>query len=208
MNVDRGKGIARMDQSGRIVCLGWGSLIWDINRPFDVKGGWQNDGPSLPLEFARQSQDNRMTLVIVDVGHHVPTLWAELDVASLGDAVTLLAKREDCRESAIGRWPNNSQKLYPNQDAISDWATGKGLSGVVWTALQPGMKDNRGVLPSLAEVEAHLSGLGDAERDRAIAYIYKAPGQIATPYRSALENLFAFGERDERPTHPSPFSIS
>jgi len=27
-----------------IVCLGWGSLIWD-HRDLPIGGGWRNDGP-------------------------------------------------------------------------------------------------------------------------------------------------------------------
>jgi hypothetical protein len=70
---------------GPIACLAWGSLVWDT-RTLPVTGEWETDGPILPLEFARQSGDGRMTLVIVDSDHRVPVLWSKLNVRSLPGA--------------------------------------------------------------------------------------------------------------------------
>jgi hypothetical protein len=47
-------------------------------------------------------------------------------------------------------------------------------------------------VPSLAEVLVHLDGLRGAERDRAEEYIRKAPRQVATAYRAAIENTFGW----------------
>ena len=175
---------------GGIACIGWGSLIWDHGRPFPVMTGWHEDGPSLPLEFARESGkpgENRITLVIVDDPHRVPTLWAELDARSLGEAVTLLTKREGVpHENAIGRWPNNTEETYPHEDEIGAWATAKGLAGVVWTALPPGMKKSRGVMLTLEDVKTYLASLSEREREGALVYIRNAPEQIATRYRRHL----------------------
>ena len=45
-----------------IVCLGWGSLIW---RPGDLPVvDWRDDGPAVSVEFVRESQDRRLTLVL------------------------------------------------------------------------------------------------------------------------------------------------
>ena len=132
-----------------------------------------------------------MTLVIVDIDHNVPTLWANLETASLDQAVLALAKREGVSNPrAIGRWPNNTQNQYRHQAKIAEWAANKGLTGVIWTALLPGMQTSRGVLPTITEVKNHLAELNDTERAGAIEYIHRAPRQIATPYRLELEDSF------------------
>ena len=58
-----------------IACIGWGSLIWD-RRNLDVDGHWRADGPILPVEFARQSSNGRITLVLGRGFAPVPALWS------------------------------------------------------------------------------------------------------------------------------------
>lgn len=76
-----------------IVCLGWGSLIW---RPetLPIRSGWSEDGPCLPVEFARQSRDGRITLVIVPGVRSVRSLWARMSVDRLEVAKEALRVRE------------------------------------------------------------------------------------------------------------------
>ena len=57
--------------------LAWGSLTWepkDLNFIKDV--GWKNYGPTLPIEFARISNNGRLTLVISENGTPVTTYFA------------------------------------------------------------------------------------------------------------------------------------
>src|SRR5262245_11065562 len=120
-----------------IACLGWGSLVWDA-RTLPVNGDWKDDGPDLPVEFARQSGGNRITLVVVPVAPSVRTLWASLSAQSLRDAVTALNEREGRPGSnKIGRWPSDERDEKACQEVIAAWAEKKGLTGVVWTALSP-----------------------------------------------------------------------
>lgn len=49
-----------------IVCLGWESLILRKDAKFPVVESWYDDWPDLSIEFARQSQDGQITLVIRD----------------------------------------------------------------------------------------------------------------------------------------------
>ncbi|UCI32149.1 hypothetical protein [Mesorhizobium sp. B4-1-4] len=84
----------------RIACLGWGSLIWNP-EDFPVTGGWKNDGPVLPIEFARESGRKRITLVIADGVEPVTTLWTLMKVANLQAAKEALASRERINEAHI-----------------------------------------------------------------------------------------------------------
>lgn len=184
-------GSVKTKYAPKIVCIGWGSLIWEPGD-LPIEGKWRKDGPMLPVEFARQSAANHITLVIIEGNHLVPTLWAELNVNSLTEGVEALKVREDVPSaSSIGRWPNATNKTYPFTDKIAEWAQSRGISGVVWTALQPGMKRNRGTVPTLEELTAHIEQLDRTALEKASTYIVKAPQQIITPYRRALAQTCA-----------------
>jgi hypothetical protein len=76
-----------------IVCIGWGSLIW-CQKALPITGEWHSDGPNLAIEFARQSRDGRVTLVLCDGVPACRTLWAELAVSTLDKAKEALRQRE------------------------------------------------------------------------------------------------------------------
>lgn len=89
-----------------IACLGWGSLIWEPGD-LPISHEWREDGPMLPLEFARKSSDGRMTLVVCEQGTVCPTLWNTLTSSSLEEARDALAKREGLtkqKERSILDW--------------------------------------------------------------------------------------------------------
>lgn len=83
-----------------IGCLGWGSLVWN-QRELPVRGPWFVDGPFLPIEFARLSNDERITLVLVEDRPLVRSLWNVMDVAGLDDAREALRKREGIPQSNV-----------------------------------------------------------------------------------------------------------
>lgn len=171
-----------------VACLGWGSLIWDP-RELPLSGEWLPDGPRLPLEFARESKDGRMTLVIADHKVPTPTFWIKLDVGNVEEAVRALYDREGAQWiGSIGRWPPST---HPHRYAeeIGTWSLANGLDGVVWTDLKAGFRSHRGPVPTLEAVMRHLSDLPGEARSNAARYISNAPAQIETPYRAALEHL-------------------
>ena len=167
-----------------IVCLGWGSLVWNPDG-LPLADEWCADGPTLPLEFARQSNGMRLTLVIDKQSPEQTVLWAPLAVSSLDAAIEQLRIREKCvSEKPIGRWPTNGS--YEYEATIGQWAAARGIEGVVWTALGPKFGD-RYIRPSLDDAISFLAALSGTERRGAEEYIRKAPQQIMTPYRRAFE---------------------
>jgi hypothetical protein len=59
----------------QIAVIGWGSLIW-CPGSLQIKSRWHSDGPALPIEFARISNDKRLTLVIQPGSPDQRTYWA------------------------------------------------------------------------------------------------------------------------------------
>ncbi len=176
-------------------------LIW---RPGSLplmpnKPRWFTDGPELPVEFARQSADGQMTLVIVPSEEARPqrALWAYLTSPSIAEAHEALAQREwgerplprrwiSWKEGNIARWTRLAGSSSAHSQQIAAWANAKKLDGVVWTILPPKF-DNVG-LPTCAQVLNYLRALAAPELQRAQAYIRNAPPQIRTDYRAAIEN--------------------
>ncbi len=85
--------------------LGWGSLLWQPkDLQFDKEIGWSENGPMLPIEFARISKDGRLTLVITKDVKEVKTYFAISNYKTLEEAVLNLAVREGCGRKQIGSY--------------------------------------------------------------------------------------------------------
>jgi len=169
----------------KIACLAWGSLVWDP-RNLKINSPWFKDGPPVQVEFARQSGGGRLTLVLGPQFLAVQSLWAWMGPSVLSDAIESLRSREGTNSSRIGVW-------YPGEvgpDCIMDlpsWASEKGASGVIWTALPPRFKGQTDRAPTIEEALKYLQSLGPAQQHDAEEYIRNAPPQIRTPYRNAFE---------------------
>lgn len=173
-----------------IGCLGWGSLIWDP-RELPVHNKWFEDGPFLPIEFARQSQDGRLTLVILPDGHRARSLWTKFSVERVDEAREALRKREGTSLENIGVWRSEDSN-ESNPVEIGCWARTKGLDAVVWTALPPKFNGKNNVIPSIEEAIEYLKNLSYEKRRFAEEYIQKAPRQIDTPFRRRFEQEFSW----------------
>lgn len=178
-----------------IACLGWGSLIWDPDG-LPVKGGWNNDGLHLPVEFNRVSSDGRLTLVITEGALPVAVLWAYLSVSSLEDGIQALAKREGISpansERSVGAWSTAYSSQHTETATIGKWAEERDLTAVVWTALKPGFRESRGTPLTCQEALTHLGSLEGEDRTCAEEYIRRAPVSVRTPYRTAIEHEFGW----------------
>lgn len=177
-----------------IACIGWGSLIWNPGS-LNIISDWFTDGPRLPIEFARESSNQRITLVLIDSTPLVDSLWCLLGSGDLAQAKYDLAQREGVPdryiENSIGFWERNSGKSHGKaHKVIEQWAWPRDINAVVWTNLQCGFKRSRGQIPSSAEIISHLESIPDPNSDEVFDYIKKAPEQIDTPYRSAINQKF------------------
>lgn len=179
-----------------IACIGWGSLVWDP-RTLPCAEEWRNDGPLLPVEFARESGDKperrRITLVICEGAERVPTCWTRLHANSIGDARKALAVRE--YEKASPQWTDKyigycdlETGVQSGREAstVASWAARVGLRGAVWTDLACGFRGKRATMPSVEEVIDYLSSLDGPARDEAEKYVRRAPAQVATRYRQQI----------------------
>lgn len=111
----------------KIACLGWGSLVWDP-RELPLRSEWFADGPSIRVEFARQSgkEHGRITLVILPSADEVTSLWAEMDSDDPEVAKELLRLREGKPlRQHIGLW-RNGQPEPGSLPGLSEWAAVRG----------------------------------------------------------------------------------
>lgn len=189
----------------KIACLGWGSLIWNP-KSIPISGTWFNDGPKLPIEFARESGDGRITLVLASVEYQVRSMWALLLPETMDDAKKALAVREGISDEnikiSIGFWDGKSGESHgQHANEIGAWAGHLNIDAVVWTNLKCGFKgkNKRGTMPSCADILKYLQSLPPESTKVAKEYICKAPIQICTEYRRQIQdNLGWKPEKNER----------
>lgn len=181
----------------KIACLGWGSLIWNP-RNLPIQKPWLEDGPMVQVEFARQSSDGRITLVLTRDSVSVQSLWAVMNSAELEEAKKSLSEREGITYENHPEWIGGWVRGMQNPEMISDlaqWTSSRGIDAVIWTALPP--KFNRvQITPYLDQVVQYLQSLRDHEREIAQEYVERAPRQIDTAYRRKIEETLGWTPRD------------
>ncbi len=173
-----------------IACLGWGSLVWDA-RTLPIQRGWFDDGPFVKVDFLRQSDGGRITLVLDPSATATPTrsLWAIMDNMELENAKEALRMRESIPKNGahnIGSWSRGAAAPALIVE-LPAWAEAHGIGSVVWTALPPKFQNQDGRVPTADEVVAYLRSLTGRVREDAERYIRRAPAQIDTPYRRKIE---------------------
>lgn len=178
-----------------IACLGWGSLIWDT-RELPVRGAWFTDGPFLPVEFARQSSDGRITLVLMPSSSPLlRSLWQPVAARNVADARKTLGLRE-CQglaepKSCIDYWPRGTRNRFVERQ-VGQWARRLQIDAVVWTNLCPRFQGKNMSIPSEHDIVTYLQGLRGSVRTKARRYIQMTPKQIDTDYRRAIKQALGW----------------
>ncbi len=172
-----------------IACLGWGSLIWDP-QALPIQKCWFKDGPLLPIEFARHSRTDIITLVIVPGIREVRSLWTPMVVPDLDTARLKLAEREGIKieniPKYIGYVSSTGSSNGQSAEVIGRWASYIGLDAVVWVNLPPRFQSVVRV-PTVEEVLLFLQTRPPETRQYAEEYIRRTPRQIDTEYRRRIE---------------------
>ena len=174
----------------KIACIAWGSLLWEP-RELKLASSWHPDGPRLPLEFVRDSDDSEeLAVVMHEAAPLMPTYWALLDTSDLAAAREMLRQREKIRPEYpqwVGSIPHPDGG--PVDARLAAWLGERAheIDAVVWTALPAKFAKVSERAPSAHEALAFLAGLEGEQRRKAEDYIRKVPREISTLYRKLFE---------------------
>lgn len=175
----------------KIACIGWGSLIWDP-RKLKIENNWFSDGPVLPIEFSRISNNSRVTLIIDRDAQPVKTLWALMSCNDIDEAKESLRDREDVRDMSLIHFVHQNDNVTDKiQVEVQNWLKSKQLDSAIWTGLSFSKKTNND-RPSIENIISHLDALNMESRQLAEEYIRNAPKQIETEYRRLIEKKFGW----------------
>ncbi len=174
----------------KIVCIGWGSLIWNP-QGLSVQGKWFEDGPILPIEFSRISSDNRVTLIIDEAALPFRSLWSIMIPQNINECISSLSQREGTNEKNIHQVTVSEAPKDRIKIMVKEWLITKSLDSAIWTGLSFSDK-TKGLRPASHEILTHLNNLRGNERINAEEYIRKAPRQIDTEYRSDIKRRFGW----------------
>lgn len=186
-----------------IAIIGWGSLIW-CPGALQIKSCWHRDGPPLPIEFARISLDQRLTLVIHPGSKDQRTLWATALSQELEAVRANLRDREGTSPqlihsaTAAGEFSDGvSAEL---RKAIAEWLRlHRDIDACVWTGLTSNWREKKKADFSVSSAIQHLKTLPEPARPRAQEYVQNTPAQIQTPARAATREQLGWVDAELSP---------
>ncbi len=178
-----------------IAVIGWGSLIW-CPGSLRIKTKWRMEGPALPIEFARISEDGRLTLVIHPNSAPQQTYWALSELTELEAARRNLQEREGCPLGKIRSFPvGGAEEEVPRTVAaeLDAWlAKHEDIEAVIWTGLTTNWNEKFQMEFSPDDAVHYLEKL-DAEPkqtrltyERAREYVRNTPSSIQTEVRTKM----------------------
>ncbi|HZP69875.1 MAG TPA: hypothetical protein VFB29_08025 [Pseudolabrys sp.] len=189
----------------RIALLAWGSLVWN-RGDLAIANAFEPNGPVLPIEFSRISGDGRLTSVIDEaVGaacatHAASSPFDELDLAlqnlwiregPRGEKLPLDVRQHgrvgfiDCRS---GHASAKALERHPHAvETIAAWAAERGYDAAIWTALDSNFSDRAGEPFCVEAAVRYLETRDTATLEKALTYIRRAPAEVQTPLRAAVD---------------------
>lgn len=185
-----------------IAILGWGSLIW-CPGSLQMNSFWHRDGPALPVEFARISQDGRLTLVIHPGSADQRTLWAAAASEDINAVRQNLREREGTdlghiHSATVGGQVSNGVSNEA-RETITNWlGNHRELAGCVWTGLASNWNEKQRSNFSAESAVQYLRELQDPSR--AQEYIRNTPAQIQTEVRAAARAHLRWSDAVLSPT--------
>lgn len=173
----------------RIAIIGWGYLIWERGS-LDVGTRWYNDGPRLPVEFARFASGPRLLPVLVEGAPPQPTFWTLSRKATALAAAGDLAVRESVWSHDVGHWSRSENMRASSgiEAIVGEWVEARGVDGAVWRAAEPNLPDFSPGFPSEQVRLEWLRRLVETGRAAAARdYFERMPAQIRTPFQALVE---------------------
>ncbi len=164
-------------------------------------GDFAANGPLLPIEFCRVSDDGRLTLVLDETfgavckAYSAPSTLQDLDAA-----IENFRIREGMRhareigfvELASGKQSSAAIERHPDAVAsIAAWAQASGYDAAIWAALANNFDEPAAggepfsVTAALSYLET-LEGRDAAKFAPALAYFRNAPAEVETPVRDRV----------------------
>jgi len=183
-----------------ILC--WGSLYWEPKN-LKVFKPWKLTELHLPIEFSRISGGDRLTLVVdFDNGVEIPVYAAESSITNFKEAQQNLKNRERTAPGHIGFYDSLSMTRSKSDfddksfdcrnhskvaQRVEAWLESVDYDAVIWTALPSNFSSAAGKVFSVENAVDYISNLSGTKRQEAIEYIVRAPKEVDTPVRTALE---------------------
>jgi len=161
----------------------------------------------LPVEFARISDDGRLTLVLLPGVPKQMTYWAESDFTDLDKARDNLRIREGTSKDNVHSVDGEGQCIVKVHDDIREsihaWLTERAsiLDAAVWTGLPSRWPKERGEFTPgdaaayLLELEER-AGQARATLDRAREYVRNTPPQIQTTVRQMIRERLGWSDAE------------
>jgi hypothetical protein len=128
--------------------------------------------------------------LVIDPEHGVPirVAWCLSKREKVEDVICDLRCREGTTAKNIGHRTIGMQVgVAGKEDPIVNWARGKNLHAVVWTARKSNFEKMVGERFYVAAVVDYAKTLTPAGRVKAAEYIWRAPEFVRTPVRDALQ---------------------